>query len=871
MNNLVSIILPTRNEELNIKRILTWGLRDAAVMHSPSYKYEAIVVDDSDDKTAMIAEAFGARVIKGKRQGLGQAILDGIEASKGDIVVVMDADGSHNPHAIPGMLRPILEEGADFVVGSRYVKGGGTVGWSLKRKIISRVACLLALPITRVKDATSGFFAFKKSILEKVSLEPTSWKIILEILAKANPTVVKESPIQFEERHAGESKFDRKQMLAYLKHLGKLITFKHQRLIKFGIVGASGGIIHFGLLYSLTEFTGLMYLISALIAVLIATTNNYFLNHLWTFRAEKQHNVSLARGWLKYNVTALASDGLYIGLLAGFTEIAGLWYILSAVVALVIIYVVRFIIVSQWIWGKKRDPDDADYDWLSFYKGNPIQKWWKQSIAKTVWNWIPASSTLLDIGCGASPIITKYPHAIGIDINEDKIKFMKKKLPNGFFVMMPGENLEFEDSSFDYALCLEVIEHLPMPEKVISEIARVLKPGGKAAIATPDYSRKHWLIAEKFTPAKVQHINKFTRKSLEQMCRRHNLVPLGHKYVAGCDLVELFGKSHNGNGQYSSSKLQVIGTGVEVIKRIAKPSISRANFAITYKCNQQCKTCNIWQKYHREPERIKDEVTLEEFQRILENNNLMWLSLTGGEPFLRNDIGEILETCLDKLKVTSIVTNGSKPEYIEKSVRKALANSKGIITLNVSLEGEEKAHDSVAGREDSWENAIETLNRLSSVNCSRLKLGIEHLLSTYTKGQVEHIKQIADCLGISITYTMEQNSPFYEYHDEVGSFERPKTKVGSNPIDLAAFLFSYKASREKKIKCVAGEYSCFIDPYCTVYPCLFYTPTYPLVNLRETGYKIGRLNCKELTEKCEGCWTPCEAYATMIFRPWRLL
>ena len=165
MNSLISIVIPTRNEEDNIERLLNWGIKQASQMHSPKFEYEAIVVDDSNDKTAEIARANGARVIQGKGQGLGQAMIDGIEASKGDIIVLMDADLSHNPHAIPGLIRPILEEGCDMTIGSRYVKDGSNPGWSLSRRIVSRGACLLARPVTNVKDATSGFFAFRKEIL----------------------------------------------------------------------------------------------------------------------------------------------------------------------------------------------------------------------------------------------------------------------------------------------------------------------------------------------------------------------------------------------------------------------------------------------------------------------------------------------------------------------------------------------------------------------------------------------------------------------------------------------------------------------------------------------------------------------------------
>ena len=469
MNNKVSIILPTRNEEENIAGILS-----RFNFASKELGYEAIVVDDSNDRTAEVARASGARVIKGRGLGLGQAIIDGIEASGGDIIVVMDSDGQHSPNDVPRLFKPIQKEGYDVVIGSRYVKGGGRAGWNWWRRIVSRVACLLALPVTSVKDATSGFFACRKSILEGIKLKPTSWKIMLEILTRAEPDRILEIPIQFGTRYSGESKFDTRQIIAYIKHLLQLSLYKYRKLIKFCIVGGSGALITFALTWLLTELAGFWYMASLVLAVIVATVWNFSFNLLWTF-------------------------------------------------------------------ARNKNPDDADYDWSNFYKGNPVQKWWKQSIAKTVWSWVPDASLLLDVGCGSSPIITRYPEATGIDVNKGKIEFMRGKFPTRLFLageldrIMPGEK-------FDHILCIEVLEHLERPERMIAEIARRLKPDGEVVFATPDYGRLLWHIAEKFTPAGGQHVSRFTRKSLEEACKWYNLLPLRHRYIAGCDLVEMFSK-----------------------------------------------------------------------------------------------------------------------------------------------------------------------------------------------------------------------------------------------------------------------------------------------------------------------------------------
>lgn len=467
----VSLVIPTRNEEKNIIPLL-----DRIASSMEGIDHEVLVVDDSDNNmTISLAIMNGARVIIGQHKGLGQAIIDGINESQGDIIVVSDADLSHKPEDIPRLINAIVNDGYDMSIGSRYCEGGGTIGWELTRRIISRCACLLALPITSIKDATSGFFSFRKSLINKVKLEPSSWKIMLEVLLKAKPTRVIEIPIVFEVRKEGKSKFNRKQMIAYLKHLVLLALFRYQKLLKFGIAEGLGTIIVFGLVWLLTELSGMWYMFSLALATIVGFFFKYVANTIWTFKVVEE-------------------------------------------------------------------PSSADYEWRSFYRGSLIQKWWKQSIAKIVWDWMPNSSKLLDIGCGSSPIITHYAgDVIGIDINEAKLEYMKQKCPRHRFINWGID--EFNDSEFDHILCIEVLEHLQNPEEMIKGIARVMIKNGKVIIATPDYSKWLWTLAERFTPYKEEHIRQFTRDSLEVLCLKYGLKPVKYHYIATCDLVEMFEKA----------------------------------------------------------------------------------------------------------------------------------------------------------------------------------------------------------------------------------------------------------------------------------------------------------------------------------------
>ncbi len=350
-------------------------------------------------------------------------------------------------------------------------------------------------------------------------------------------------------RARGKSKFSFRQVREYLYQLVELYLYKF-RWLRFGIVGAVGAVVHLAVLYGLTDLMGLWYIASGIIAVLAAATTNYILNHIWTFKERRIDNHSV--GWLKYLLLAGLTDGMYIGLLAFFTEVVGLWYMLSAVLSLLIIFPIRYNIARLWIWGDWRlsrlitskHPDDADYEWYAFNRGSPVQKWWKHSVAKAVWELVPEGSEVLNIACGSSPIMAKYS-GVGIDINEGKVEFMRANFRNQGgceFIVGQAEALPYKAGAFDAILCIEVIEHISEPAKVIAEIARVAKTNAKVVLATPDYSKVLAYVVDILTPYGADHVYRFTKRKLERLCITHCLKPVKHKYIGGCDLVELFEK-----------------------------------------------------------------------------------------------------------------------------------------------------------------------------------------------------------------------------------------------------------------------------------------------------------------------------------------
>ncbi|MGQ0376125.1 MAG: polyprenol monophosphomannose synthase, partial [Nitrososphaerota archaeon] len=203
-NEQVSIIVPTYNESQNILSILK-SIEDNLPKNKP---VETIVVDDnSPDGTGNIVEEYINTVKKATgytigvirrraKEGLSSAILKGIESSKGQTIVVMDSDRSHPPDIIPKMVDTLDNSECDIVVASRYVKGGAVSGWSVKRKLISKVATKIAQHGLGVgqKDPLSGFFAFKRNILDGLKLDAIGYKMLLEILVKTKGVRVKEIP-----------------------------------------------------------------------------------------------------------------------------------------------------------------------------------------------------------------------------------------------------------------------------------------------------------------------------------------------------------------------------------------------------------------------------------------------------------------------------------------------------------------------------------------------------------------------------------------------------------------------------------------------------------------------------------------------------
>lgn len=230
----LSLVVPTYNERDRLPDLVK-AVFDAYQLGN--IEGDLVIVDDnSPDGTGRVADELAAnypvRVIhRAGKLGLGTAVVAGFGVSEAQVVGVIDADLSHPPALVPRMLNAMLDAGADFAIGSRYVPGGGTGDWHLSRELMSRFACVLARGLTPVRDVTSGFFLVRRELARDVSISAGGFKICLELLVRGAPALVIEVPYVFRTRTAGQSKMNLKEALGYLTQLRDLRAYKREHAV----------------------------------------------------------------------------------------------------------------------------------------------------------------------------------------------------------------------------------------------------------------------------------------------------------------------------------------------------------------------------------------------------------------------------------------------------------------------------------------------------------------------------------------------------------------------------------------------------------------------------------------------------------------
>ena len=374
----VSVIIPTYNESENIIQILK-----SIGEHLPKdVEVEAIVVDDnSPDGTGKVVEDYIADtrneagysiniIHRETKSGLSSAILDGIQHSSAETIVVMDSDFSHPPKIIPQLVEEIKTSGYDIAIASRYTEGGEVSGWSTKRKLISKGATGIAKAGLGVNesDPMSGFFAFKRKILEGIKFDAIGYKMLLEILVKTKGAKVKEIPYTFTDRARGSSKLDSSTMFDFVTSVWKLYRYGHSTKVsdtrtsvrfiskagRFYTVGASGLLVNYlvSLLFA-DAVVNFWYIHATIIGIAISMTSNFILNKIWTF---EDRNFEAKKTLVQYGkFVGFSSLGalIQLGMVYVLVDNYQIIYPLALIIAVIIAASSNFILNKKWTFKEK--------------------------------------------------------------------------------------------------------------------------------------------------------------------------------------------------------------------------------------------------------------------------------------------------------------------------------------------------------------------------------------------------------------------------------------------------------------------------------------------------------------------------------------
>ena len=312
-----SIVIPTLNEVDNIYPLLTriFDIRDLETV-----PFEVVFVDDNStdgtrEAVCQWQKGYPVRLIcREAAEGLAGAVVEGARAARGDIVVVMDADLSHPPEALPALIGPLLDGSRDMVIGSRYTPGGTTPDWPPSRRIASWLATLPARILSDPCDPLAGFFAVRRKHLAGLDMTVSGFKIGLETLVAGRGEFrVAEIPITFYDRYTGKSKMNRRVILEYVFQVLGLCGVRPAATFATGLRAALVmGVVVDALFFALLQRRGLSLAsahIAGFVGACLVTTP---IHCRWTFPG-REWSAGRAGGIVVVSLLALALRGGLLG------------------------------------------------------------------------------------------------------------------------------------------------------------------------------------------------------------------------------------------------------------------------------------------------------------------------------------------------------------------------------------------------------------------------------------------------------------------------------------------------------------------------------------------------------------------------------
>lgn len=322
-------------------------------------------------------------------------------------------------------------------------------------------------------------------------------------------------------------------------------------------------------------------------------------------------------------------------------------------------------------------------------------------------------------------------------------------------------------------------------------------------------------------------------------------------------------------------------------KRLSFPF--KMSYALTYKCNLRCKMCNIWKR-----QGIDSELGIKEIDNFFKRSSrFFWLGLTGGEPFLRQDLAEIIDIILfycRNLDALHFSTNGQLKDRISDLARYIRRKNKRLrIVYTISIDGPPSLHDEIRGVEGAWRNAIASFKILKDIKLVKPQFGFTLSSHNIDKFQ-DTFMSLKDACPLlrfdDMTVNVFQRSSLYYGNTDMDELDGRRLseeikkilRIDKEGFSLNNFLrrsylklyLKYINTHKCPLRCQAFSSTCFLDPYGNLFPCTVYNKK--LINIRDLKQDFTDLwdsdYAKSLSYECShymcpSCWSPCDAYSAI--------
>ncbi len=365
----VVVIAPTYNEKGEIENLIN-RVFDQSKKLSNWEIYLLIVDSNSEDGTIEIVKKLQKKtsylhLLETEKEGLGKAYLKGFKYCEEKInpylIIQIDADGQHDPDKIPEFIKKI-EQGADFVVGTRYSKGGSIPkNWGLHRKILSIGANSIVkfgFMKLKVTEWTNGYRAIKFWLVKNAydhlkNYSGYVFQVAFLDFAIKNNAVLDEIPIHFRERTSGISKINAFQY----SFQTFMYVFNNSSFIKFVIVGLIGFAIDFGISYFMIEKIHQVVWLTTLLSTETAIASNFIMNNSWSFSHKKIEGdaINFIFSFFKFNLVSSGSVAIQTIGMQILVVIFGrrLWYLYKVLIIFFVVIPYSYILYNKVVWKNK--------------------------------------------------------------------------------------------------------------------------------------------------------------------------------------------------------------------------------------------------------------------------------------------------------------------------------------------------------------------------------------------------------------------------------------------------------------------------------------------------------------------------------------